>query len=68
MSIIEKKRSRGRPKTLDREHVLNRLAEPFLQSVPSSELANGNSSNTALVNIEKYTKKAPALSIFNQPS
>lgn len=35
--------------------------------IPTSELANGNISNTALVNIEKYTKKAPELTLFKQP-
>lgn len=35
--------------------------------IPTSELANGNISNTALVNIEKYTKKAPEITLFKQP-
>ena len=37
------------------------------KDIPTSKLANGNSSNTALVNIEKYTKKAKDISIFKQP-
>ena len=35
--------------------------------IPSSKLANGNISHTALVNIEKFKGKAPALNIFEQP-
>lgn len=37
------------------------------KDISTSELAHGNSSNTVLVNIEKYTKTAPKLSIFKQP-
>ncbi len=46
----------------------NGSANLLTKDIPTSELAMGNSSNTALVNIEKYTKKAPALTIFKQPS
>jgi trimethylamine-N-oxide reductase (cytochrome c) len=46
----------------------NGSANLLTKDIPTSELANGNSSNTALVNIEKYTKKAPELTIFKQPS
>ncbi|XPV69897.1 MAG: molybdopterin guanine dinucleotide-containing S/N-oxide reductase [Halarcobacter sp.] len=46
----------------------NGSANLLTKDIPTSELADGNSSNTALVNIEKYTKKAPALTIFKQPS
>lgn len=35
--------------------------------IPTSKLANGNCSHTALVNIEKYKGKAPSLSIFKHP-
>lgn len=34
---------------------------------PTSKLANGNISHTALVNIEKYTQKAPKLTAFEAP-
>lgn len=34
---------------------------------PTSKLANGNISHTALVNIEKYTQKAPKLTAFETP-
>jgi trimethylamine-N-oxide reductase (cytochrome c) len=46
----------------------NGSANVLTIDIPTSKLANGNSSNTALVNIEKYTKTAPSLTIFNQPS
>ncbi|RXJ97409.1 trimethylamine-N-oxide reductase TorA [Malaciobacter molluscorum] len=46
----------------------NGNANLLTKDIPTSELAMGNSSNTALVNIEKYTKKAPELTIFKQPS
>lgn len=46
----------------------NGSANLLTMDIPTSELADGNSSNTALVNIEKYTKKAPELTIFKQPS
>ncbi|NVJ54623.1 MAG: trimethylamine-N-oxide reductase TorA [Campylobacteraceae bacterium] len=46
----------------------NGNANLLTKDIPTSELAVGNSSNTALVNIEKYTKKAPKLTIFKQPS
>jgi trimethylamine-N-oxide reductase (cytochrome c) len=46
----------------------NGSANLLTKDIPTSALANGNSSNTALVNIEKYTKKAPELSVFKQPS
>ncbi len=36
--------------------------------IPTSKLANGNISHTALVNIEKYTTKAPAVEVFMQPT
>lgn len=45
----------------------NGCANLLTIDIPSSELANGNISHTALVNIEKYNKKAPKLSIFKQP-
>ncbi|WP_314978574.1 molybdopterin-dependent oxidoreductase [Campylobacter rectus] len=35
--------------------------------IPTSKLANGNISHTALVNIEKFTGKAPRLTAFNDP-
>ncbi|RXJ87101.1 trimethylamine-N-oxide reductase TorA [Arcobacter sp. CECT 8985] len=47
---------------------INGSVNILTKDIPSSKLANGNSSNTALVNIEKYTKKAPDLTIFKQPS
>ncbi|RXK01101.1 trimethylamine-N-oxide reductase TorA [Arcobacter sp. CECT 8986] len=47
---------------------INGSANILTKDIPTSKLANGNSSNTALVNIEKYTKKAPDLTIFKQPS
>ncbi len=34
----------------------------------TSKLAQGNISNTALVQIEKYTKEAPHISVFEKPS
>lgn len=46
---------------------LNGSVNVLTKDIPTSKLANGNSSNTALVNIEKYTKTAPELSIFRQP-
>ena len=46
----------------------NGNANLLTKDIPTSELAMGNSSNTALVNIEKYTKKAPELTIFKQPN
>jgi|TARA_R110002033_G_scaffold138808_3_gene177907 trimethylamine-N-oxide reductase (cytochrome c) len=46
----------------------NGSANILTKDIPTSELANGNSSNTALVNIEKYTKAAPELTIFTQPN
>ncbi|WP_044418380.1 trimethylamine-N-oxide reductase TorA [Halarcobacter anaerophilus] len=45
----------------------NGNANLLTKDIPTSELAMGNSSNTALVNIEKYTKDAPSLTIFKQP-
>ncbi|AXX92678.1 trimethylamine-N-oxide reductase TorA [Malaciobacter molluscorum LMG 25693] len=47
---------------------INGSVNILTKDIPTSKLANGNSSNTALVNIEKYTKKAPDLTIFKQPS
>lgn len=35
--------------------------------IPTSKLANGNISHTALVNIEKYTGKAEEVDVFIQP-
>ena len=35
--------------------------------IPTSKLANGNISHTALVNIEKFTGKAPELTAFSDP-
>lgn len=35
--------------------------------MPTSELANGNISHTALVNIEKYTGTAPTITAFSNP-
>jgi len=35
--------------------------------IPPSKLANGNISHTALVNIEKFTGKAPELTAFSDP-
>ncbi len=35
--------------------------------IPTSKLANGNISHTALVNIEKFTGKAPRLTAFSDP-
>ena len=35
--------------------------------IPSSKLANGNIAHTALVNIEKFTGKAPELTAFSDP-
>lgn len=46
---------------------LNGNVNVLTKDIPTSKLANGNSSNTALVNIEKYTKKAKDISIFKQP-
>ncbi|EQB39748.1 trimethylamine N-oxide reductase I catalytic subunit [Sulfurimonas hongkongensis] len=46
---------------------LNGNVNVLTKDIPTSKLANGNSSNTALVNIEKYTKAAPELSMFKQP-
>jgi len=46
---------------------LNGCPNVLTQDIPTSKLANGNSANTSLVNIEKYTKKAPNISIFKQP-
>lgn len=46
----------------------NGCANLLTIDIPTSELANGNISHTALVNIEKYNKKAPELTIFKQPS
>lgn len=46
---------------------LNGCVNVLTKDMPTSQLANGNSSNTALVNIEKYTKPAKDISIFKQP-
>lgn len=46
---------------------LNGNVNVLTKDIPTSKLANGNSSNTTLVNIEKYTKKAKDISIFKQP-
>lgn len=56
--------NKGKIGTLCKNGNVNLLTK----DIPTSELAMGNSSNTALVNIEKYTKKAPTLTIFKQPS
>ncbi|PSM52190.1 molybdopterin-containing oxidoreductase II, DMSO/TMAO/BSO reductase family, catalytic subunit [Campylobacter blaseri] len=42
----------------------NGSANVLTIDMPTSKLANGNISHTALVNIEKYEGKAPELSIF----
>lgn len=45
----------------------NGSANTLTIDIPTSKLANGNISHTALVNIEKYKGKAPELTIFKQP-
>nr|WP_326833054.1 molybdopterin guanine dinucleotide-containing S/N-oxide reductase [Campylobacter portucalensis] len=49
--------------TLDK----NGSANVLTIDMPTSKLANGNISHTCLVNIEKFTGKAPELSIFKEP-
>ncbi|WP_418184781.1 molybdopterin guanine dinucleotide-containing S/N-oxide reductase [Aliarcobacter vitoriensis] len=46
---------------------LNGNVNVLTKDIPTSKLSNGNSSNTVLVNIEKYRKKAQDISIFKQP-
>ena len=45
----------------------NGSANVLTIDIPSSKLANGNISHTALVNIEKYKGEVPELNIFKQP-
>lgn len=45
----------------------NGCANVLTIDIPTSKLADGNISHTALVNIEKFKGKAPKLNIFNQP-
>ncbi|WP_046994361.1 trimethylamine-N-oxide reductase TorA [Aliarcobacter butzleri] len=47
---------------------LNGNVNVLTKDMPTSKLANGNSPNTTLVNIEKYTKTASQISIFKQPN
>lgn len=54
---------KGKKNTLDK----NGSANVLTLDLPSSKLANGNISNTVLVNIEKYKGHAPELTIFKQP-
>lgn len=44
---------------------LNGCPNVLTIDIPSSELASGNISHTALVNIEKYTKAAPSPYVFD---
>lgn len=53
----------GKEGTLCKHGSVNTLT----MDIPTSKLASGNSAHTALVNIEKYTKEIPELSIFKQP-
>jgi len=55
---------KGKEGTLCKNGSVNLLTK----DIPTSELAMGNSSNTALVNIEKYSEAAPKLTIFTQPN
>lgn len=45
----------------------NGCANVLTIDIPTSPLANGNISHTALVNIEKYKGKAPKLTAFSDP-
>ncbi|CUU86215.1 radical SAM domain-containing protein [Campylobacter hyointestinalis] len=45
----------------------NGSANVLTIDIPTSKLANGNCSHTALVNIEKFKDKAPNLSAFSSP-
>ncbi|MFW3328189.1 hypothetical protein ACN9JT_07045, partial [Aliarcobacter butzleri] len=47
---------------------LNGNVNVLTKDMPTSKLANGNSPNTTLVNIEKYTKTASQISIFKRPN
>ncbi len=53
----------GRPGTLDRHGNVNMLTS----DVPSSRLADGNPSHTALVEVEKYVGVPPAVTAFRSP-
>lgn len=46
---------------------LNGCVNVLTKDIPTSKLANGNSSNTVLVNIEKYKGLVKPISIFKQP-
>ncbi len=46
---------------------LNGNANVLTIDIPTSKLANGNISHTALVNIEKYKGKAAEVTVFHQP-
>ena len=45
----------------------NGSANALTIDIPTSKLANGNIAHTALVNIEKFTGKAPKLTAFSDP-
>lgn len=45
----------------------NGCANTLTIDIPTSSLANGNISDTALVNIEKFKQKAPKLTAFTPP-
>lgn len=46
----------------------NGCANVLTIDIPTSKLANGNISHTALVNIEKYKGKAKEVDVFKQPT
>lgn len=45
----------------------NGCANVLTIDIPTSELANGNSANTAMINIEKFKGDAPKLTAFKAP-
>lgn len=51
----------------DKSICKNGSANVLTIDIPTSKLANGNISHTALVNIEKYEGKAPKLTAFEAP-
>ncbi|WP_404319439.1 trimethylamine-N-oxide reductase TorA [Malaciobacter canalis] len=53
----------GKDKTMCKHGDVNQLTI----DKGTSKLAQGNISNTALVQIEKYTKKAPRITVFEKP-
>lgn len=50
----------------DKDLCLNGCPNPLTLDKSTSQLANGNISNTVLVNIEKYKGKAPKPTVFNE--